>query len=959
MTTHTELVTALLAAEDQEALRQVLEDQAPLQTDFFQYLKQRVRKRVEEDGQAALQLADLGIEATQFAADQEGVAYAWWARGNALLFLGRYDDCLSAYATAITLFARAGALDSVAQLQTNSMVALMWTGRHTEAQAMGQSALEVLGNQAETPQRANLLLNLAICDRHQGAYATANQRAEDAANIFTVLEQPVQAARCRVTQSIALEYLDRFAEAETWLQDTLDIFDAHDAHVPWARAALNLGVLQTRLSRHQLALTWLERSRATFLEAGIDVDAAVVDLYRAQTLLDLNLLPEAQALAERLVTIFTEMEMPRQVARAAASLAQAHALCGRFDRAYDALTRARRIFHAQGDTVEVARLDLQRAVLLRRQGRPGAGLRLAAAVTEQLNVQHHPLRRAEAHRVIAACCEDLGRIDEAQLAYQVAWETGSHVTESTAPPPGLAYRIAYARGTIAEAAGARALARGAYRRAIDYLQRLTQGIGLDELRGGFLTDKRPVYEAALRMALEDGEVHDAFQLSELARAGALRDVLPQALTAPRDNRETPPKLERLQARWTWRASRLHRPVDLMAEVDEETASSEDRTALLREITALEHELRAHYRRQRLGDLRFADLHGERTGDVTTVQRHLSEDAALLAFDRIEEQALVFVVTRQHVEVMRLGELAPLQWEIQGVLHALEEVRLFTAPADIARLEVDLRQDLAILYERLLSRPLARLGPQVTHLQIVPGAGLHTLPLGALYDGQRHLIERYTLNYLPAAGLLTTLPQHQIGHVRQALILAYDDTGHLPGVVEEGEQVKRALAKLKKSPLLLHGAAATRTALQAHSGKSDVLHVAAHGLFRTDAPLFSGIQLADAPLTVHEIYNLDLSRAALVTLSACQTGLAQGRGGELLGLTQACFFAGAPTVVVSRWRVDDATTVQLMADFYTSLMAGQPAAEALRDAQRNLLATHPHAGYWAPFAIWGRGETRLV
>lgn len=959
MMSHADLLTAWIEAADETVRRQLLEAQAPLQTDFFRELKQQVRQRVEVDSQAALQLADLGIEATQFAADHEGVAYAWWARGNALLFLGRYDDCLSAYATAIPLFARAGALDNVAQLQTNSMVPLMWTGRHAEAQAMGQSALEVLGDQAKTTQRANLLLNLAICARHQGAYATAAQRAEEAADIFASLKQPVQAARSRVTQSIALEYLDRFAEAETWLQDALDIFDSHDAHVPWARAALNLGVLQARLSRHQTALTWLERSRAAFLDAGIDVDAAVGDLYRTQTLLDLNLLPEAQALAERLVNAFTALEMPRQVARAASLLAQVYARRDRLDPACEALTRARRIFRTQGDTVEVARLDLQRAVLLRRQGRPGAGLRLAAAVTEQLDVRHHPLRHAEAHRIVAACCEDLGRIDEAQLAYQVAWEAGSHVTESTAPPPSLAYRIAFARGTIAEAAGARALARGAYRRAVHYLQRVTQGLGLDELRGSFLTDKRPVYEAALRMALEDGEIHDAFQLSELARAGALCDVLSQALTAPRGDREATAELSHLQARWAWRASRLHRPVDLMAEVDEERVSPEDRAVLLRELAALEHELRARYRRQRLTDPRFAGLPAEATRDVASVQQHLPEDAALLAFDQVGDRVLAFVVTQQRIEVVQLGEMAPLRWEIRGVRHALEEVRLFTAPSDIARLEVDLRRDLTTLYEMLLAKPLAILDPQVQHLHIVPGAGLHALPLGALYDGHRHLIERYTLSYLPAAGLLTTLPRRQTGAGRRALILAYDDTGHLPGVVKEGEQVRQVLAGLDETPVLLQGEAATRQALREHVGACGVLHVTAHGRFRADAPLFSGVQLVDAPLTAHEIYNLDLSRAALVTLSACQTGLAQGRGGELLGLTQACFFAGAPTVVVSRWRVDDATTVQLMADFYAGLVAGQSVADALRDAQRTLLATHPHAGYWAPFAVWGRGDTKLV
>jgi len=75
---------------------------------------------------------------------------------------------------------------------------------------------------------------------------------------------------------------------------------------------------------------------------------------------------------------------------------------------------------------------------------------------------------------------------------------------------------------------------------------------------------------------------------------------------------------------------------------------------------------------------------------------------------------------------------------------------------------------------------------------------------------------------------------------------------------------------------------------------------------------------------------------------------------VLGLVHACFFAGAPTLVVSRWRVDDARTAQLMQDFYAALARGLPVAEALRTAQLALLAQHPHVGYWAAFAVWGRG-----
>ena len=75
---------------------------------------------------------------------------------------------------------------------------------------------------------------------------------------------------------------------------------------------------------------------------------------------------------------------------------------------------------------------------------------------------------------------------------------------------------------------------------------------------------------------------------------------------------------------------------------------------------------------------------------------------------------------------------------------------------------------------------------------------------------------------------------------------------------------------------------------------------------------------------------------------------------MLGLAHAFFFAGAPTLVVSRWRVDDESTTKLMQDFYAALVRGETVSGALRVAQRGTLASRPHAYYWAGFAVWGRG-----
>jgi CHAT domain-containing protein len=132
-----------------------------------------------------------------------------------------------------------------------------------------------------------------------------------------------------------------------------------------------------------------------------------------------------------------------------------------------------------------------------------------------------------------------------------------------------------------------------------------------------------------------------------------------------------------------------------------------------------------------------------------------------------------------------------------------------------------------------------------------------------------------------------------------------------------------------------------------------VHLACHGTFRPDNPLFSSLRLGDGWLTVRDAYGLDLN-CGLVTLSACETGVnAIAPGDELIGLARGFFSAGAPSLLVSLWTVDDETTAELMASFYTRLQAGDRPATALRYAQRHLLAQHCHPFFWSPFVLLGR------
>jgi CHAT domain-containing protein len=113
------------------------------------------------------------------------------------------------------------------------------------------------------------------------------------------------------------------------------------------------------------------------------------------------------------------------------------------------------------------------------------------------------------------------------------------------------------------------------------------------------------------------------------------------------------------------------------------------------------------------------------------------------------------------------------------------------------------------------------------------------------------------------------------------------------------------------------------------------------------------------LTLDDVYRLAVP-ADLAVLSACETGRGSVvRGEGVVGLVRGFFFAGAPSVVVSNWKVPDESTRALMVSFYEKMIVGgRPPGAALRAAKLERLSaggarSAPHD--WASFVLWGTAE----
>jgi CHAT domain-containing protein len=142
-----------------------------------------------------------------------------------------------------------------------------------------------------------------------------------------------------------------------------------------------------------------------------------------------------------------------------------------------------------------------------------------------------------------------------------------------------------------------------------------------------------------------------------------------------------------------------------------------------------------------------------------------------------------------------------------------------------------------------------------------------------------------------------------------------------------------------------------------------IHLATHYLVDDAQPMYSKIMLAqseadeeDGMLQTYEIYNLQLN-ADMVVLSGCNTGLGKMiRGEGLLGIARAFQYAGASSLLVSLWPVEDETTAYLMQSFYRNLKNGGPKNEALQKAKIELIHSNDAKNnpfYWGPFVLMGR------
>jgi len=514
-------------------------------------------------------------------------------------------------------------------------------------------------------------------------------------------------------------------------------------------------------------------------------------------------------------------------------------------------------------------------------------------------------------------------------------------------------------------------ARQSFVEAVSIIEDLrTQAAGGVEERQRFFEGGMQAHHGLVSVLMKENRPADALMLAESAKGRVLLDILQQgrvnvqkSMTAKEQDQERQLKLQLTQ---------LNKQVSRVRQSDKQTEVEAQLEKARLNYEAFQNALYASH----------PELKTQR-GEAPII--NAQELAGLLP--NASSVLLEYLVTDEQTYLFAISKPAE---------NAETQIQVYTVPikrAELAKQIESFRQQLATrdlgfrasavkLHDLFLKPAQAQLQGK-TNIVIVPDSSLWDMPFQALVNGAgRFMIEDASITYAPSLTVLREMTKRRLNMHAPTTLLALGNPAspretvnhhglamrdsRLDRLPESGEEVK-ALARLygaARSKVYV-GVEAREDRVKSEAGGAGILHFSTHGTLNNAAPMYSYLTFAevepndDGLLEAWELMQLDL-KAELAVLSACETARGRiGAGEGVIGFSWAMFIAGVPSTVVSQWKVDSASTRDLMVNFHRALLSQQTRptkTDALRQAalklMRNPETSHPF--YWAGFVLVGDG-----
>ncbi len=915
-----------------------------LEPHVVEELAEAVRNAVRVDIPKASCLAEAAVAIARELGQKDAMGRALRAKANTNWFMGDCKSAVDLFARAVDLFEEAGNMNEVGRTLSSSIQSMALLGEYEAAFRAADKAREIFTKLGETWRVARLSINLANVYHRQNRYSEALAAYEDAYRELLPYKDMEGVGVALHNMAVCLIALDDYDEAMNVYQRVRNICAQQQMPLLVAQADYNIAYLHYLRGEYTKSLELLRATREMCRKNDDSYHLGLCDLDQSEIYLELNLIDEAAEMAQASLERFQHLGMNYEACRSQVNLAIAFSLQGDAKRALELFAGAREMAQREDNRVLPSLIDLYRAFVLFDRAELKAAEQLCRDALAFFESAHlpgkHVLCRLLLARILFRAGDSAGATRECDEGLMVLQKLDS---------PILLHQAHLLRGQILEASGEPELAYAQYQEARSGLETLRSSLQRDELKIGFMRHRLEVYTRLAGLCLHrdssESSAEEALSYIEASKSRTLRDLI---LSGAQSNRpdaehETDRRVQSLRKELNWYYHRIERE-----QYSAEGVSESRLEALKERAAACEHELLRLLREAPVSEGVGAALHSSRTATLEEIRGALGRQAVLLEYFAIDGQIYVAALSARSLKIVPLTRSSHVAQRLRMLRFQLSKFRL--DQSYVARFETPFirasQGHLKALYKDLIAPVEDCL--DTTDLVIVPYGPLHSLPFHALFDGTQYLIDRFNICYEPSASIFAYCHRPRTPTIGPSLILGIDDAA-MPFIREEID----AVAKVVPAPTVLWGSEATESALREHGAKSQLIHIATHGSFRQDSPMFSSIRLADSYLSLYDLYRTDLP-AELLTLSGCVTGLDFiDEGDELIGLTRGLLYAGAKSLVLSLWDVDDRSTADFMWEFYRQLADGSRKADALRSAMLRLRERYAHPYYWAPFKLIGR------
>jgi len=923
-------------------------------------LKAEVDRLIGSDLKVAERLSERVEQVAAALGDATSKAFAEASRARVLHHLGRYSEADALYRSAVEGTRAAKLTTDTAVIQMQRVFALTQMGRFDEALALSRVSRRVLSTRSPI-QLAQLETNVGILYYRQDRYAKAVEHYERAREIFASEGDEMMRAVVDTNLSHALLEMDRHDEALRLLEDAAESMDRAGQTLWAAQTRFHMGYVQFLRGDYNAALTTDYRARDEVSRLGSPQLVAWCNHEIAEILLALNSFDDAAESSSQARASFTALGLPYE--SALAGVVHGLAAMGKqnFDQARTDFEQSRRDFTANKNTTLEALTDAYLAELALRRRDPAEAARYSALALRVFTRQKLLVRTAYTRLLAARAAYGLGDLSGALRKLRLTLKSVKGLSAHS-----IEYQCHHVIGCIERDRKRNAFALASFRKAIEIIEKVRGGIAADEFKATFLHDKIPAYEDAISACLDDGRdelIDEAFRLVEASKSRALADLLARYVrgSAHKDTKGLAPeareKLSRLIEDLNWYSSQAGLAED---KGDQRSAASANRYR--QTIARCERQISQLFRRIETEAPAYLEIQRMEGASSDDLRKTLQPGETVIEYFTTGEYISAFVASRDDIRVSRS---IAMRTEVELLLDALRfQIEKFNYGAEyveahFAQLRRATNELLAKFYA-LVFAPLESM-LRGDRLIIVPHGALHYVPFHALYDDSKYLIDRFEVSYAPSAAVLKLCRnQQRVTQITDGKKkIRNNDSLVALGVTEDGapniEQEIETLAQLFPDSVTLTGDQATLENLIQAAPRARFLHLASHGYFRRDNPMFSFLKLAGSNLHFYNLLDLNLA-AELVTLSACNTGVNKVfPGDELHGLVRGFLYAGAPSVVASLWAVSDLSTADLMREMYSQLRSGATKRAAMRSAQLAIKDAYGHPYYWGPFVLLGNPE----